>query len=356
MVKIKVKLVLLGVIVLVVSLLLNTLVHASSGQNLQITNVDVQLSSKTLRNLSNGDTIPEDARPDHIVEFRVEVRNNHTLLQDFKIRDITVKTTIEGIDDGADMEIESDRFDLRADTQKKSFFEFTIPLQVREDSYNVLITAEGQDEDGTIEIAQQRLKLEVVNDNHMLKIIKASLTPTELSCNRKNVQLAATILNIGDLDEEGVSVQIYNKELELNINDKIGSLLSRPNEPESKFSKTYAFNVPKGAEAGNYPITLKVLYNDDRASAESTSTLIVNNCASAEIPEGAKPAAGPSVELIIPPEVKPKAPVVQPEIPAGTVITQENFLSNNAFVIAIVFAAAAIVGIAVAVSLFRRKG
>ncbi len=356
MVKIKIKIALLGLIVFVVAILLNNVVHASTvnGNNLKISNVDVKVSSKTLRNLSNSQTISEEARPDYPVEFRVEVRNNFTRSQDFKIRDITVKTTIEGIDNGEDLKIESDRFDLRADTEKKSFFDFVIPLEVREDAYNVIITAEGEDEDGTSEIAEKRLKLEVNKDNDMLKIIKTSLTPAEISCNRKNVQLATTLLNIGNHDEDGVSLQISNEDLGLDIRDKIGTLFARPNEPESRFSKTYMFNVPSNLEAGNYPITLKVLYNDDRNTVAGTVTLIVNSCAKA-IAESVKPAEeGSSVEVITPKETGKTA--AQPEIPAGTVVTQESPLKGNILVVGTIIVAAIIVGIVLVVSLFRRRG
>jgi len=360
-VKIRIKVALLSLIAFIIVILLNNVAYAatSSGQNLQISNVDVKVSSKTLRNLSNGETISEEARPDHSVEFRVEVRNNFTRLQDIKIQDISVKTTIENIDNGEDLEIESGRFDLSADTEKKSFFTFVIPLEVRQDTYNVIIVAEGEDQDGTNERAEIKLKLEVDKDNNMLEIIKASLTPAEVSCNRKNVQLAATVLNIGNLDQDSVSFMVSNQDFGLDIKDNIGTIFARPNEPESRFSKTYIFNVPNDLEAGNYPLRLKVLYNDDRTSAEDAVTLIVNNCAKA-IAEPVKSAEeGSGVEVITPDTEKTIATVVQPEIPAGTLVTQESFLKTNTFisgVIIITVAAAVILGIVLAVSLFRRKG
>ena len=303
MVKIKRSILVAGLIVFAMIIVLNSSLqaHAASGKNLLISNVDVKVSSKTLRNLSDGDTVSEEARPDHTVEFRVEVHNNFTRSTDIKIRDITVKTTIEGIDGGEDMEIESDRFDLSANTERKSFFKFNIPLQVREDLYNVVITAEGQDEDG-------------------------------------------------------VTVQISNKDLGLDIKDKIGTIFSRPNEPESKFSKTYMINVPKDAEAGNYLITLKALFNDDRKSTENTANLIVNNCAKAEAPKAPKPSEeGTGVEVIMPKNNSSAA--ADSTIPEGAIVTKESFLSGNVFVAAIVIAEiiAVIAGIFLIAYIFRKK-
>lgn len=354
-VKIRIKAVLVSLIAFLIVILLNNVAYASDGQNLQISNVDVKISSKTLRNLSDGETISEEARPDHVVEFRVEVRNNFTRSQAIEIQDISVKTTIESIDNGEDLEIESNRFDLSADTEKKSFFEFVIPLEVREDTYNVIIIAEGEDEDGTNEMAEIKLKLEVDKDNNMLKIVKTSLTPAEVSCNRRNVQLATTVLNIGNLEQDYVSLSISNQDLGLGITDKIGTIFARPNEPESRFSKTYMFNVPNDLEAGNYPIILKVLYDDDRKSTEETVTLIVNNCGKA-IVESVEPEEGPSVEVITP-EAEDEV-AVQPDTPAGTVVTQESFFEIDTFISTVVIATVvivAIVGIVLVVNLFRRK-
>lgn len=362
MVKIKRSMLVSGLILLAVIMVLNNALqaYAASGKNLLISNVDVKVSSKTLRNLSNGNTINEDARPDHTVEFRVEARNNFTRSTDIKIRDITVKTTIEGIDGGEDLKIESDRFDLSADTERKSFFKFDIPLQVKEDSYNVVITAEGQDEDGTSETSEMKLKLEVVNDNHMLKIVKMSLTPSQVSCNRKNVQLSTSILNIGNLDEDGVTIHVSNKDLGIDIKDKIGTIFSRPNEPESKFSKTYMINVPKEIEAGNYLITLKALFNDDRKSTENTANLIVNNCQKAQAPLPLKDSGeSQDVEVIMPKNnaSAAKASASDSTVPEGTIVTQESFLSGNAFVAGIVIAeiVAVIAGIFLIAYIFGKK-
>src|SRR3989338_2241183 len=148
-VKIKTKNLILGLLVFVI---LANVAHASA-QNLLISDVNVKFASKTLRNLSDGTSISESVRPGGKVEFRVNVRNTFKDLQDMTIRDITVKVTIEGIDNGNDLEKESRSFDLRANTDSRQIFTFDIPLEVIQDTYNVLIHAEGQDDNSTIQSA-----------------------------------------------------------------------------------------------------------------------------------------------------------------------------------------------------------
>src|SRR3989344_606036 len=91
----------------------------AAGSKLVFTDVDVKVGSKTSKNLDNGDTIDDEAEPGDTVEFRVEVQNNFTSAEDLEIEDITVEVTIEGLDDGDDVDEESPDFDLRAGRDKR---------------------------------------------------------------------------------------------------------------------------------------------------------------------------------------------------------------------------------------------
>ena len=352
-VKIKFKALLLSIVVF--ALLMN--VAYAAGSKLVISNVDVKVGGKTLRGLHNGDSISEEARPDKPVEFRVEVRNNFTSRDDVRIQDITVRTTIERIDDGNDLKQESERFDLRADTESKNIFLFNIPLEVLEDTYTVIIEAEGQDENRTFESAEMRLKLEVVKENHDLRIIKKTLIPTDASCNRKNIQLSTTILNVGNNDEDSASIKISNPDLGIDINDQFGGLKARPNEPESRFSKTYPFKISDSVEAGSYPISIKVIYDNDRKVTQETATLNVKDCTTKQVTttSTSKGTTGGPVTVTIGSSATPST---KPEIPPGTTVTQESLLQNNIFVIGVIIGEvfAVIVGIVLVASLLRRKG
>ena len=354
MVKIRAKLFLLSLVVLIFAI---NIAYAADSK-LLISNVDVKVGSKTLKNLTDSQTISEEARPGLGVEVRVETRNDFTRTQDLDIDDISIEVKIENIDDGDDLKQESRNFDLRADSTAKFNFKFDVPLEVREDTYNIIITAEGSDEDGTRHFAEVKLKLEVDKENHNIIVLEKSLTPSDASCKRENVQLSTTLLNIGTNDEDKVTFQISNYQLGINIEDVFGGLRALPNEPESRFSKVYSFDVPDDADPGSYPLALKVIYDDDRKVTSDSVTLVVSDCA--------KPLPGitvtdkeedaeEEVELIIPKVINPPAP--QPTTPEGATVTLENPLRSTLFVLGVIAAEVIIVLIAIAlvVTLFRRK-
>ena len=354
MVKIKIKSLVLSIVIFIV--LLN--VAYAAGSKLIFSDVDVKVGGKTSKNLNDGETIDDEADPGDTVEFRIEVKNNFTDAEDLKIEDITVDVTIEGIDDGDDLEDESTDFNLKANRDKRVTLSFQLPIEIDEDTFDVLIHAEGEDENGTNHEADMDLELEVNKESHKLIITRNTLSPADISCNRRNIQGSLAVVNIGNEDEEDVTVHILNSDLDIDITEEVDELTAEPNEDESRFSNTYSFNAPNDAEAGSYPIIFRVLYDEDRKKAEETATLTVNDCATAkkEVTEETKEEEE-EVEVISPTTGRTTTTVVE-ETPAGATITQENFLKSNAFVTGIIIAevVAVIVGIVLVISLFRRRG
>jgi len=352
---------------LVIFLFLMSTAYAA-GSKLIFSDVDVKVGGRTSNNLNNNDRIGEDVEPGDNIEFRIKVQNNFTSAENLKIRDVTVKTTIEGIDDGNDLEEESSNFDLSPGSDKRITLKFQSPIEVSEDTFDVLIHAEGEDKNGTNHESEMKLKLEVNKKSHMLKITRKTLSPAEVSCNRKNVQLAVTAINIGTEDEKDVAVEVSNPDLGISAKDRITELIAEPNEPESRFSKTYSFAVPGDAEAGSYPIAIMASYDDDRKRAEDTAQLTVSECAAAKKEASAKPKEvapkstdSEEVTVISPTTGRTTAAVVQPVQPAapeGITVSQESIFSSNAFVAGIIIAevVAVIVGIVLIAGLFRRKG
>lgn len=351
MVKIRIKSLLIGLIVFI----LFTNVAYAAGSKLIFSDVDVKVGSKTSKNLDDGDSIDDEAEPGDTVEFRIEVKNNFTNAEDLEIEDITVTTTIEEIDDGDDLDEESSDFNLKAGRDKRVTLKFEVPLEVDEDTFDVTIEAEGEDENGTDHRATMRLRLDVEKENHLLKITRRTLNPGEISCNRRNVQVGVTVLNLGSEDEEDVKVQVFNEDLGVDFRDDIDELTAEPNEDESRFSKTYTLNVPNAARADSYPIAVRALYDNDRKKAEELLTLTVNDCGTKEVSEKTEED---EVEVVSPPSTKDETTtVVVQAVPSGTTVSEEGFLSGNAIVVGVIIAEiiAVIVGIVLIVVLFARR-
>src|SRR3989338_9363796 len=98
---------------------------------------------------TNNSKIDVDVLPGSTVTFTTRVENTFTG-EDPKLRGVVVRTTIEDIDDGADLDEESLDFDLEPGDDYRFDIKFPIPLDVDAGTYNVLMEAEGEDRNETL--------------------------------------------------------------------------------------------------------------------------------------------------------------------------------------------------------------
>jgi len=247
-----------------------------TGGQLIITDMDVKVNSKTDKNMDFGDKIKEEARPGSTVEFSIEVKNNFTNAEDLEIEDIQVTVTIEGIDDDDDLEEEAKEFDLKDGKDEKKKIEFDIPLEVDEDTFDVLIEIEGDDENGTTHEVQFELELEVEKADNEVQFLRNSLTPSEIKCGR-NLQLSTSVINTGADDEDDVTLEVTNAELGVSFRE-VFDLTEDPFDDDSKYRKTFSFTVPSDVGLGIYPITSRVTFDNGADTETETANLVVGTC------------------------------------------------------------------------------
>ena len=201
-----------------------------------ITDVDVKVGGKTDKNLGHGDNIADEAAPGDTVEFSIEVANIFTRDDDVEIEDITITVTIEGIDDGDDLEDESNEFDLREDSDEKKEISFEVPLEVDEDTYDVFIVVEGDTNNNGSQEARMELTLEVKKERDEVRFLRNDLTPSEIKCSR-NVQLSTAVINTGSDEQEEATLEVSNAELGVSFKETF-DLTNAPFDEDSKFRKT----------------------------------------------------------------------------------------------------------------------
>lgn len=322
----------------------------TTGKNckLFITDVDVKVDSKSDKNLGDGDTISEEAKPGSKVKFSLELYNNFTDDEDIEMEDVQVTITIEGIDDDDDLEEESNSFDIKADDNDNVDIEFEIPLEVDEDDFDVIINVEGDtDKNGSHE-TELKLTLEVEKEKDEVRFLSNALTPSEVKCGR-TVQLQTSVINTGSEEQEEATLEVTSEELEISLKETF-DLSDDAFDEDSKFSSTFTFTVPEDVEEGIYPITSKVTYNNGRNSKTDTADLTVEQCEireEEEVPE--EPADEEEEEddgivVVQPPQDDSDVDitVTPPQLPE-----EESIFENKTFLVALVVGEVLLVLIAI---------
>ncbi len=325
----------------------------TSGKNckLFISEVDVKVDGDKDTDLKDGDIIGDEAKPGSTVKFTVKVYNNFTDTEDVEIENVQITIKIDGIDDGEEIEEESNEFDVKADDSEKEDIVFEIPLEVDEEDFDVLITVEGDtDKNGSHE-SKMKLTLEVDKEKNEVRFLSNTLMPSEVKCAR-NVQLSTSVINTGSDEQDDATLEVSNEELGIALKEAF-ELSEDAFEDDSKFSKAFTIKVPEDADAGVYPILSKVTFNGGRNSKTETADLTVTQCEIAakeeeDAAEEDEESKDDAVVVVQPPQTDQGNLVTAGAVTAPQLPTEEkSIFESSAFLTALVVGEVLLVLIAV---------
>lgn len=244
---------------------------------------------------SNNTKIGVDVLPGSNVTFTVRVENTFSG-EDPAIRGVFTRIVIEEIDDGADLEADSLDFDLEPGDDMREDVKFSIPLDVDEGTYNVVMEAEGDGKNGTSYATELNLKLEVKKQSHDIRITRADLSPSFVDCNRK-AQITADVTNVGSNPESELALEFRSTALGINSYDK-NIFLESSNEASDEdimHTKTLSIEAPSFLKAGKFQILVNLYWKNIVLFDQKSIDLVVRDCAA-----GGTPTAVPDEEPIEP--------------------------------------------------------
>ncbi|MAH33452.1 hypothetical protein CL615_03590 [archaeon] len=264
-------------------------VKANVGGGLIIDELDVFITTRDSESESDLEVVDgkkldfdeEDIGPGTEVRFNFDIENTFTNEEDIDITDITIKITIEEIDDGDDLDEESDEFNLDAEENEDINVYFNIPLSVDERKYDVIIEVEGEDDNGNTHTVQWELELNVDKENREVVVGHASLFPETVTCSGSST-LTATIKNLGTKTEDEAKIEITNSDLGINFVKQDIELEEDPFDTDNEYTKKLVINTDTATSAGTYPILVNSYINDEILWERKTVNLVVDGCGAKE--------------------------------------------------------------------------
>jgi hypothetical protein len=274
---------------------------------LQISNLDVKVVSSTDSDLGDGDTIGKKAKAGDEIEFSVELENLfHKDDSEYDIEDANIKVTIKEIDDGDDLEDETDDFIIDAGSKKTSTLDIIIPEVVKSGTYNVIIDVQGKNAKvlSNKYSYQWKLKLDVEKKKHDVVIDKVELSPAFLACGVKTTILNVGLINMGDSVEDEVTIEVKNPNL--NLNERFtGINLGSDYDSDARYQKNIKIDVSDEFNTpGIYPLTVNVYYSNEILDDIKTVDLEIKSC---NPDEEQTVAEAPAVEE----EAVPVTPIIE---------------------------------------------
>jgi len=135
-------------------------------------------------------------------------------------------------------------------------------------------TGEDEEFDGDETCIMDSESVDIIIESDFVVMDNIEIPETAL-CG-SDVQISADVWNIGEDDQDDVSVLIYNKDLGLNKVVEIGDIDAFDNEPID-----FTFQLPKDAEEKSYPIKFTVydednsIYQNEYDDEDSASTVFL---------------------------------------------------------------------------------
>ena len=318
------------------------------GAMLRITDLDIEVGGKKAKNVNNNTKIKKEAEPGDKVEFDIEISSFFTKAQDLEVEDIEVEVTIQDIDDGDDLEEDAKEFDLDPTKDDNVKIDFEVPLDVDEDTYDVLIDVEGDDQNGTTHRIRWKLELEVEKEKHEIRILRASATPSEVVCQR-TISINTEIINTGSEDEDEVTLEVSS--VALGINFVEDDIELDEGTDDNRFTKLFNAAIDNDVVPGVYPVTINSYY-DGKLSETETVDLNVKLCELAkEIKEPVKEKKPQVVEVITP------TPTVQeqPEQPIEISFVETDIYTTLLAIMIVLFIGTAIFVVGAAFIVMGKK-
>jgi len=237
---------------------------------LEVKDIKVYVDDKKSSADEDGGTI-KDVRPKSSIRFEIVLENIFDEESDIEIMDVKVEGVIESIDDGDDLEEESDDIDIDADEKEDIALRFDIPFEVDHGSYDAELRIKGQNERLEYKL-NIPYKVKVNKERHELQLLKSEIFPETVKCG-DSIELEISLANIGR-EEEDVELSIINNELGISLNDKF-TLDDDPFDKDSKIRKIYKM-ITGEVEEGVYPLSIKAEY--DSNTLTKTIDLGVKGC------------------------------------------------------------------------------
>jgi len=218
-------------------------------------------------------SIDGKAKPEATVTLSLKFENLFTDDEEIYIENINIDAVIEGIDDGDDIEPEDsvNEFDLKYDTKVTKTMVFKLPTKVDEDSYDIVIDVEGEDEEGATHEIHWTLSLDVERDSHDL-VVK-DITPDQMAAScEKMVPLSLNIYNRGSSDEDHVVVIIDNKQLGIALKDEFAL------DSDDEYTSFFNIVIPENTLPATYNVLIKTYYDYNEQVSIYSIPFVVSKC------------------------------------------------------------------------------
>ena len=250
-------------------------VYMQRKNMLEITDLDVSINGDS-EDYDDGDDIDDTKPGDDIIVEVVADNNYDDDDDDVEIEDVELTVLID--DNDLDVDEDDDMNDIDPDDDATGSISFTVEEDANDESYDMEIFVDGDDEHGAKHGEKWTLDFNVERQSYETVIKSTSLSESTVSCTRGSNSVSVKLYNIGKKDDDEIALYVTSSAL--GIDYELENMEIDESDTETK---TISFSVSDDLAAGTYPIRVKVYYSGDEDDGVlgdlKDLDLVVQDCA-----------------------------------------------------------------------------
>ncbi len=211
--------------------------------------------------------------PGEEINIKISVKNN-----DNSDMDVVVNVFLFDLDD-SDVLVEGETETILIDNGETEDFELTLKIPTDVDvsnSFALFARANEEDEEDR-NCGESRRDTEIRRERHSVTQNKITFTPRILACG-ETFDAAIDLLNIGTTKEDGITVRLFDDELDIDqISNQI-TLDKFDNSEDQSIVRFRDIKLPANAAPRDYQVELLLSYDSGQKTESKFGTLTVNKC------------------------------------------------------------------------------
>ncbi|MBR9683004.1 hypothetical protein GOV03_00500 [Candidatus Woesearchaeota archaeon] len=252
-------------------------IEATVKSMMEITELDVCIDGDCEEVDESGDET-DKVSPGSEVEFEVEIENlfdeNYDDC-DLENIEITLNFVDEGDEDDFEDEIDlDDEFDLDGEENTVVTLSFDVPVDAEEESYELVLKLEAEDENGATHTEEWIVFLDVDRERDDIRIDRADLTMNTVSSGDET-SIVIKLRNYGSRDQDDVVLTVFNEALGLNFQQMNIELDENPDRDDNVFTKTIPLAISEDVLAGTFNIDVRVSLGDEEVDHRLLTLTVV---------------------------------------------------------------------------------
>ena len=255
-------------------------IYTNVASKLQFDSVKISINDGSWQSVDDGEKFSDNIRPGSTFSVKVKLENMFTSSDDIDMEDVGVTNAVfyGAGEDGDDITGESDTVNVRAGKTSEELTidwdEDTIDLQADSGNLNMLIEAEGTDDNGATHKASYNFSVEIERKSDSDFAISSFDVPSTVTCGRPfNIDIVGD--SIGEDSDDQVVFKLESSSLGINEQEKF-SMGSYNDDTDcnamddaagddgtcSQFEFSKSYTAPASISPGTYTIIARVYRND----------------------------------------------------------------------------------------------